>query len=257
MPTFTANDTAVSAKASELYTSAFREIGIGAPGEALSAEDAAWGLEKLQRLIDRINAREQMIYNVNFALFTLPTNQQPITIGPGGTFDVAQRPVKIASASLVLTSSPTAVDVPLGVRDNAWWRAQRVKGLTSTLPTDIYYSPDTPLGNLYPWPIPTQGNDIRLEMWVNLTQAINGNTLLALPPAYWDYLVLQLATDLAPSYAEEAVQAAANLAPQLREAKKIIQGNNITSPRMSTAEAGQTSRKGRAPDFNYYTGGRA
>lgn len=257
MPSFTTNDSAVSAKASELYTSAFREIGIGAPGEALSAEDAAWGLEKLQRLIDRINAREAMIYNVNFSLFTLPTNKQPVTIGPGGDFDIPQRPVKIVSATLVLSSTNPAVEYPLPVRDNQWWRSQAVKGLVSMLPESIYYSPDTPLGNLYPWPIPSQQNQIRLESWVNLIQAVDANTVLAMPPAYWDFIVLQLATDLAPSYDEETLQKAAALAPQLREAKKILQANNIKSPRMSTAEAGQSPRDGRRSNFNYYTGQRS
>ena len=259
MPTFTAGNSSVTAKASELYTSAFRELDIGAQGEVLSAEDAAWGLEKLQRLIDRINARGPMIYNVNFSLFTLPTNTQPITIGPGGTFDVAQRPIKIASATLVLSGTSPAVEYPLGVQDNQWWRSQAVKALTSTLPTDIYYSPDNPLGNIYPWPIPTTENQIRLELWVALSQAINGATNLGMPPAYWDYVVMTLASDLAHSYGPEAMQlvSAPGFQRAFKEAQKAVEANNIKSPRMSTAEAGQSPRDGRRGDFNYYTGQRA
>ncbi len=257
MPTFTATNSSVSAKASEIVSSALTEIGVLPQGNVVQAGDGSWALEKLQRLIDRFNAREAMIYNVNFSLFTLIANHQPHTIGPAGDFNMVQRPVKLVSANLVLGGT-TPVDVPLYVGDDAWWANERVKGLTSTLPTGVYYSPDTPLGNLNFWPVPTQVNQVRLELWVGLTQAINLNTALAMPPAYWDAVVLSLARDLAPSYGPEALTVVSSgaFATMLRDAIKVIQGNNNTSPRISTSEAGQGCN-GSGGYFNYYTGGPA
>lgn len=259
MPTFTANNSAVSAKSGELVTSALTEINAISQGDAAQSGDSAWTLEKLQRLIDRINAREAMIFNVNFSLFTLIANHAPHTIGPGGDFQMNQRPVKVVAAAVVISSGGSAIDIPVAVQDDDWWAGQRVKGLTSTFPTSVYYSPDTPLGNLNFWPVPTQQNGMRLETWVNLTQAIDLNTALAMPPAYWDYLVLTLARDIAPSYGSKAVEivSSAPFVSALREATKAVQGNNQSSPRMKTAEAGQGPRNGKRGDFNWMTGQRS
>ena len=52
----------------------------------MSQDDAAWGLEKLQRIIDQWNARRELIFSVSFLQFTLIANHGPHTIiGPGGT----------------------------------------------------------------------------------------------------------------------------------------------------------------------------
>jgi hypothetical protein len=259
VPTFTANNAAVSAKASELVSSALTELNVVGQGETALAGDSSWALEKLQRLIDRVNAREAMIYNVNFNLFTLIANHAPHTIGPGGNFQMAQRPVKVVSGAVVITSGGSPIDIPMAVRDDDWWAAQKVKSLTSTFPTSVYYSPDTPLGSLNFWPIATQQNQVRLETWVNLTQAVDLTTALAMPPAYWDYMVLTLARDISSSYGPPAVAVVSGPAFMAahREATKAVQGNNQESPRMSTAEAGQTSRRGKRADFNWMTGQRS
>lgn len=257
MPTFTTVNSSVTALGSELVTSALTEIGVLGQGNVVQAGDAAWALEKLQRLIDRFNARQAMISNVNFSLFTLIANHQPHTIGPTGDFNMPQRPVKLVAANLVLGGT-TPVDIPLYVGDDAWWADQRVKSLTSTLPTGVYYSPDNPLGNLNFWPIPTQVNQVRLELWTGLTQAVGLATALAMPSAYWDAVVLSLARDLAPSYGPEALQVVSSAAfsTMYRDAIKAIQANNMQSPRIATAEAGQGCGDSRG-DFNYLTGGRA
>src|SRR6185437_9127777 len=68
----------------ELVKSAMFEINYLAAGENPSAEDAAWGLQKLQRLIDKLNAVRQAIYSVLFFEFSLIANHAPHTIGPDG-----------------------------------------------------------------------------------------------------------------------------------------------------------------------------
>lgn len=254
--TISASNYSISATARDIVTSALRELDVVGAEETPSAAEAARGLEKLQRLIDQWNARRSLIYNVNFASYVLLTNTQPITIGPGGNFNVAIRPVRIVAASLILTSVTPNVDAPqLNIRDDAWWAAQTVKGLTSTLPTDLYYSPDSPLGNLYFWPIPTQANSVRLETWVNLAQAVNLNTSLGMPAGYWDAVILTLARNLAPAFGSGAVAAAAALEPQRREAIRAIEANNNASPRIASADYGMKSSNNRPrPSFNYYSG---
>jgi hypothetical protein len=252
---FTAGNSAVSAKASDLILSALLEANILSPGEGVPGDQSAWLLEKLQRLIDLFNAKSELIYNVTFGRFTLQANHSPHTIGPAGDFNVTQRPVRIISAALVLTGS-TVIDIPLNVRDEDWWAGQAIKGSSSTLPTDVFYSLDNPLGQLNFWPVPSSVNDVRLEYWTNLTQAVDMNTSIAMPPAYWEALVLKLAVSLCPSYEKEPSVA---LIANAREAMMAIKSNNSSSPRMSTRQAGmprsnaQTSVR---PGFNFLTGGR-
>lgn len=255
MPTFTSGNSSVTAKAIELATSALMELNIVPQGQAASAGDAAWALEKLQRVIDRINARREMIYNVNFSQFTLITNKQPITIGPGGDFDVPLRPVRLVSCQLVLTDNSPNVTIPMGVQDDDWWAANQIKKLTSTLPTDVYYSPDTPLGNLNFWPIPTAVNDVILETWVGITQAVGLTTNIALPPAYWDYLVLTVARDLASSYGPTQIEIVSSAAFQAtyRDAVKAMESNNETSHRLQSGVPKSGGRSVR-PGFDFLTG---
>ena len=150
----------------DLISAALTEIGVQGMDEQLADEDAAWTLRKLQRLIDRYNAREAMIYNVDFFRFTLPVNTQPVQIGPSNSepappFQINQRPVRLYSATLILAGTSPEVEIPIYVRDDQWWAAQEVKNLPSTLPTDVYFSPGWPNGSLYFWPVPTQVNDVR------------------------------------------------------------------------------------------------
>lgn len=249
----TANQT-ISVKVGDLIISALLMMGAAAPGEAISADDSNWGLENLQRRIDLINAQKPLIYNINFVLFNFLANHSPITIGPAGDFNVANPPVEIASAALVLTTGGSSYDLPIQVLKQSEWAGIALKSLTSTLPTAIFYSREFPLGNIYPWPIPKQANQMRLELWSNFSQAIDLNTNLAMPPAYWSFLLCTLALDMAPPFGAEAitrVQSPAFL-QQYREARNAIQSNNGEVPPLASDVP--SGRHGSAiPDFNYLT----
>lgn len=244
----------ITVTSQSLISAAMQEIGALSPGEQPSLEDAAWVLQKLQRLIDRYNAKDQMVYSVDFVVFTLQPGPNPVTIGPGGTFDCAQRPVSIDSASLIMNNgSPTTqqVEVPMNMRDDAWWAQQTIKGLTSTLPTDLYYSANWPLGNLYFWPAPTAANQVRLETRLVLGQIATYNAKFSMPPAYWDAIIYPLAVSLCPSFERSASPELMQLA---REAIKAVESNNITSPRMfSDAPSGGSGSRGKS-DFNFLSG---
>ena len=97
-----ADPNSITVTALKLIKAAMREIGALAAGEDPSQDDEADVLEKLQRVIDYFNAREPMVYNVNFTRYSLIVDTQPILIGPGQTFDVNQRPQNIDSITLIL-----------------------------------------------------------------------------------------------------------------------------------------------------------
>lgn len=241
----------ITVKALDIVNSAMTEIGALAGGESPSSNDLAAVLQKLQRLIDSMNARRPMVYNVNFTKFTMPANTSPVTIGPSGIFDVDQRPVDIDSIGLFLDSGSIPVELPLNKRDQQWWAAQTIKELTSSLPTDFYYSPDWPLGNIYFWPISTAQYNILLQSRTVLGEYTGFSQNFSLPPGYWDAIVYQLAVSICPMFERPA---SADLIGLRREAVKAIQVNNITSPRLSSdAPSGKGVNDAR-PDFSFLTG---
>lgn len=242
----------ITVKALDIVIDAMKEIGALASGETPSNDDAADVLRKLQRLIDRYNARETMIYNVNFTLFTLnppATPETPTTIGPGGDFDVNQRPVSISNIGLILEGTP-GVELPLNRRDDDWWANNRIKGLTSTLPTDYYYSPAWPLGQIFFWPVPTASHQVRVESRLVLGEYNGLDDDFTMPPAYWDLIVYELAISIGPSFEREPTSTLIGL---WKAAIKAVQVNNISSPRLASDAPTQTNGGGR-PDFNFLDG---
>lgn len=251
---FTAGNNAVSAAPQDLIQGALQEIGILPPGEAMTGDDAVWGLEKLQRLFDRFNAQREIIFNQSFAAYSLIANHAPHTIGPSGDFNVPIRPVRVVSASLVLNStSSNPIDLPIKVRDDDWWAANPLKSMVSSITTDVFYSPDSPLGNLNFFPISNVANRVRLQTWSSLAQAIDLTTPLGFVQGYWDAVVLTLALDLWSSYWPSGKEPSGILIASQQRAIKVITENNSKPPRIDTNSGMPGNSSGR-PDFNFLTG---
>lgn len=244
-------------KAGDLVLSGYLEAGIHAAGEPLNAADAAWGLEKLQRLIDVYNSIRGLINNVQFLTFAIIPNQALISIGPTGDFKVPvgqtdplpARPLKIMTAGVVLSGT---TESPLEIVDDQWWADNAQKGQISTIPSVLYYSPDVPNGSIYLWPVPSIANNLILQVWTPLTDPATLDTIMALPNAYWSAIVYTLAVELCPSFNREAGGTLLRLQAQ---AVKAVIGNNSGSPRMRTDGAGLSGASSR-PDFNFLTGER-
>jgi hypothetical protein len=225
-----------------------------APADTEYLANQNLGMRTMNRELDSWAALDRYAYNVTFSRFTLVPNLAPHTIGPSGaTFTVSQRPVKIVGASLILNNVTPEVDSPIiNIRDDQWWLNQRVKGIKTSIPTDLYYSPDFPLGQLNFWPIPTFAYDVRLEMWGLLTQFTSLSTSFVFPPGYRKALVLTLAEQLCSPFGR---QLSPKLIADANASRVILQSNNAQSPRISSADVGtQGSRTGMKADFNYYTG---
>lgn len=237
----------------DLITQAYRRRRILVqPGAGLNASQLAEGLSYLNEIIDGWQTQRKYAWNQTFSLFTLTPNLQPHTIGPTGTFVVSQRPVKILGADLVLNSSNPSTDLPLNIRDDDWWLNQRVKAITSTVPTDLYPSYDNPNVSLYFWPIPTVAYQARIEAMVSVAQVASTAATISLTQGYAKALELTLAEEL-PTDLPMPV----SLPSQANGARVQIQTLNIRSPRIASADYGTRGRRGRRGDFNYISGGPA
>ena len=221
-----------------------------APGEPPTADEQTDVLGKLNRLLDRWNTQRLYTYNVNFTNYTLTPNLAPHTIGPTGTFVVAVRPVELDAAALILNNVTPNVTMPLTLRDDYWWANQRVKTLTTSVPTDLYYSPDFPNGSLNLWPIPTTAYGLELETRTILASVVITDTI-NLPQGYEDAITLSLAEDICTIFARQPNPLLISSAMRARAA---IKATNSFSPRISTVDAGMPKSGGTRSDFNYLTG---
>lgn len=240
-------------RALDIVEASMFEINVLPAGDDLSPENGAWGLQKLQRLLDKMNATRQAIYAVSFGLFTTTPNLAPHTMGPGGIFNVTPRPVRINSFSWIFNpgNGANATETPMKVVDADWWAAQPNKSLTSSISEYLYYDPQVPLGNVNFWPIPNIANQVRLETWTGLTVPIALSTLLTYPQGYWDAIVLTLAVELCSSFDKEP---SPTLGERQKEAMRIVMGNNAHPPRIRTDDSMPQSGRGGRPDYNFLTG---
>lgn len=249
----TGSNNAVSALASDIIQGALEEIGVLAEGEKTSAGELSVALPRLQRWIDQVNARRELIYSISFQQFTLIANHGPHTIGPNGDFNIPLRPVKIIGANFILNStSSNPIDSPvIRIMDADWWQRNPTKSLQSSITTHLYYDPAPTLGNLNFWPICNVANPVRLEFWNSIAQPISSTSSLALPQGYWDATVLSLAKKLCDVFNRPV---SPNLHEEWNRAMRVIEANNDKPPRIDTDMGSPNSRKGGRPDFNFLTG---
>jgi hypothetical protein len=237
-----------------IITDAMKEINILAEGETPSDADAAFALRKLNRILDTFNARPGLLYNVNFDNYTLTPNHQPHLIGPGLSspdFAASIRPVSVKAANLILNNVSPSVNLPLNVRDDQWWANQRVQGLTSTIPKDVYYSDSWPNGQLFLWPVPTVAYGLQLSTWQTFTSLTKNTDAFTYPPGYWDAIVCSLAMSLCGPF-EKPVPP--TLAEQWKFAMKAVEMGNDAPPKISLRAAGIPGRQ-RSDFFDWLTGG--
>lgn len=237
----------------EVITETFQDINVLAVGESLSAAMEQDGLRKLTRLLNSWNAIREAVYADRLTTYTLVPSLQPHTIGPAAstpTYTVIQRPVSIDGANLVLNDVSPAVHRPLNLRDSEWWRLLVVPTLSTSIPTDLYYNAEWPLGKIYLWPVPTTAYGLEIQTRIVLDDLLLTDTL-SMPPGYRDAITLTLGERLAPVYPP------ANPQPEAaREARARIFANNDVVPRLQTADFGMPHASSTTPraTFNYRSG---
>lgn len=239
-----------SLKGLDIITQAMQEIGVLDPNQAPEGTEAATGLIKLNRMLDAWNADKRYVWTMVFNQYPITPNLQPHTIGPSGTFNVNQRPVKLESAEIILNNVTPNIRYPINLRDDAWWAAKSAYAVSGSLPTDLYYSPDWPNGSLYLWPVPTVAYLLELQTWTLIDQ-VQLTTSMCLPPGYSDAIIYSLAISLCPAF---AVQASRELLLLAKTAIDRIFSPNISSPRIGTRDAGVPQAQKHHATFNYRTG---
>lgn len=183
------------ADARQIIQDALIQIGAVDVRDAMPAEDAAFGLRELNRMIASWNAEDLMVYTVDRQTFSFVPSQQFYTIGTGGDFNTS-RPVVIEMASVLVNGA----EIRIEILNDEQWRDVTLKTVSSTFPLQMWANGNYPLNTLAFWPIPTAVNTLVLYTWGQLPSFATVNQTVSLPQGYEDALVTNLAVRLSPGY---------------------------------------------------------
>jgi len=234
-------------KIRDLAIGAMLEIRVARAGDTPPATALAFTIQILNELLDEWNIDARAVYSNVFTAFTLTPNHQPHTFGtPAADFAFTVRPVEVIKSRLILTNVTPNVYTPIEVRDEYWWNNVRVPGIATTIPTDLYYTPDFPLGHGYFWPVPTVAYGVEFLTRGLLAQVVE-NDDFSLPPGYKAALRLTLAERIASGFGK-TVSRDTHVAAAM--ARGRIFGENEPDASISTQDSGLPSSQ-RVETFNY------
>jgi hypothetical protein len=242
--------------ARDVCEDALFELNILAAGEVMGADDATFVLRQLNTLLDELNAERAAVWADVYLTFQVPAPVTPYvapTIGPTGTFVVAQRPESLEGAGVLTggagmgsgTAGPSSTFAPIRLRDKAWYQAQALPFETATWPTDLYYNPLWPNGDLHFWPVPAAAVWFYLATRLVLTGLALTDTF-SLPPGYQSMLQKTLAERIAAPY-EKPVPG--QLARDAATARARVFRANAQIPRLTTRDRGLPGGGGATGDW--------
>jgi hypothetical protein len=235
---------------SEFLTAALAEIRVARAGDVIGPDDMDLALFVFNEYLDALNADGRALYSVDVGpIRTLTPNLQPHTIGPTGTFVVTTRPVEILAANLTITAASPATRIPLNIRDDQWWMDVRSRLIATAHPTDLFYNPTFPNGEINLWPVPTTAYGLELEMRTVLASVIITDTF-SLPPGYQQALRLTMAELLAPAFGQTVSQSTRDKA---RDARGKVWANNDQIPN-AIPDRGVPLGGPKSGGYNYRTG---
>ncbi len=180
-----------------IITDALIEIGVLSDGEVPSASLAQLGLRRFQQQIDTWAADRLTLSLLLRTPFTLPSNTNTITIGPGGTVNI-QRPTWVNALNYVVPGTVPAVEEALGPMDADSYANLSIKGLTNALPTLYFYQTNLTdaLGSLFVWPTPIQNITLVLYAPQSVGVPATLDDLMQGPVGYAEAFMYQLAVRL-------------------------------------------------------------
>lgn len=248
------------------------KIGAIDPTEQPDGQEASDVQAQANILVDSWNAARDYVYANIIYTGVISPNVQPHLIGPGGTANfnsqivggqsdgiIAQRPVKILRANLILQGNAAApfinqASVRLNVRvhqdKGSWWMAKNAPGVASVTPTDLYYEEDFPLGKMYLWVVPTVAYPLELLLQTLLAQYQLAD-IVTLPQGGLMAFVYSLAEMIAPDF---SLPWTAGLEQLKRAALRRFTRLNIATQPYGTRDAGIPGGKGnngKRSDYNY------
>lgn len=174
-------------KAIEAITSALGRLNVLSPGEAASADDAAYGFDQVNELVDEMSAQNQFLFQ---ELKTSAVQTGHITLGAGAW---AAIPVGAQIVALACNA------LPLPPMDMAQYLTLAEPATVGAPQAYVHDGAAT----VYLYPVPA-GQTIAIETRQGVQAFADQTTDYTVPPGYRAWLVAALAVRLAPSFVGKA-----------------------------------------------------
>lgn len=198
--------------ARHIVTEALHECGAVGVGQTPSAEDITRGFDRLNGMIGQWSQKRWVIYRLCFGK-VLSTGARHYTVGPTGDIDestdatpvpITVRPDQLEDGCFlrqINTSAENPTDYPLKLLTSKEDYAKIPQKNLQTFSQFIFYDPALPDGLIYPYPAPQSAI---YEIWILYKQTLSAfaslDTIVNLPPAYYEALLYNLSLRLASLY---------------------------------------------------------
>ena len=179
-------------RAVQIIERAYSLLGVKAAGDSLSAEDAAYGLDVLNTMIDAWNANRLYIISTSEVIKTVTSS--PVSIGPGATVDIP-RPVRLEDGTYMRLNG---VDFIINLINVEEYNKIAVKSIQSPISVYGYYDQNMPTANLWLWPKPVASCELHLLCQNQLTEFASLTTDITFAPGYRMAIEYSLAELLSP-----------------------------------------------------------
>ena len=189
--------------ARDIVTLSLKDAGVLGIGQTPNAEDTNDAFTTLNQMISEWALSRWLIYSLTDT-GVVSTGAQSYTVGPSGSYNLTKRPDSIESAYVrqVNVASPALQpDYPLEViRSREDYSAITLKQM-GPFPYAVWYNPTTPLGALFPWPVPQATiYEVHILTKEVLARFTSLDTTITLPEVYEGALRYNLAARLFASY---------------------------------------------------------
>lgn len=185
----------------DLITLSLKSAGIVGVGQTAMAEDANDACQMLNDMIAQWQRKRYLVYHLVEQSFTA-NGAQSYTVGPGGNFNVAERPsiINAAFARQTVSSNPNQIDYPLDILPSRETYAQIALKSLQSFPQWAYYDAGYPTASFFVYPVITGQFDIHIIYPALLQQAVQLSDNITVPPEYREALRYNLTVRLAAGY---------------------------------------------------------
>lgn len=190
----------------DLICDAAENLGIIDPLEALSSNEIAGGLRRLNEMLESWSTESLSVYQILNENFATVAGTASYTIGSGATWSTT-RPLRIESAFLRYSS----VDYPLRVLSREDYDRITLK-TTQFMPESLYFEPAVANAVIYLYGVPDAVYTVYLNSLKQLQSFAAVTTAVVLPPGYIRAIKANFAVELAPAFNRQPSQAVIALA---------------------------------------------
>jgi hypothetical protein len=186
--------TSFAMTANQIVTRAFKVLGIGTEGEALTATMYADGLENLNLLIKTLGAQDHLWIRTEGSI-TPVASQAGYTLGTSGP-----KPMRIMSVRRALDG----IETPLNEMARQTYFDQPNKSVSPSIPTQYYYDPQQATGVLYLWPAPSASfvaeQTLNVSYWRRMGDIVSSSDEVDMPQEWLQTVIWNLANELETQY---------------------------------------------------------